>query len=249
MIRWVGANWPSNGNVRALTTFRIGGLSAGGCSSLNLSSFTLDDPESVYGNREILRSELSLPNEPCWLNQQHTNKLLNLDEVEDLSLTEQIVADAAYTRKPRVVCAVLTADCIPILFKADSEHLVGVIHAGWRGILNGIIEEVVQKLPVDASELDVWFGPSISPRYFVVKNDVMHQFISKSPMYKSEFVTSFGKCHGNLVGIARQRLTSVGVKSVYVNRYCTYAFGDYFFSYRRDGERSGRMASLIWMLD
>lgn len=251
MIRWEPANWPTTDNVKALTTFRNGGRSRGGYATLNLSSYVSDDPEAVAFNRQLLREELSLPSEPCWLWQQHTGNVLNLDTLDDLSATATIAADASYTQRAGVVCAVLTADCVPILIKTEKAHLIGAIHAGWRGIVNGIIENTIKQLPADAPNICAWIGPAIGARGFVVGREVYEQFVLCSPDFRTGFKEEAnGKYCCDLVGIVKQCLRSAGVTRIYCAFDCdTYERDDKFYSYRRDGAQTGRMASLIWMRD
>ena len=254
---WIAATWPSCPNVQALTTTRLGGVSAGTFAELNLGRHTGDQLSAVTENRRRLVRALALPRPPCWLNQQHTDRLLNLDSLTEAQqlASEQLVADAAYTQRAGVVCAVLTADCVPILLRARGasearSYLVAAIHAGWRGILNQVIEHTLAQLPAPAAELEAWLGPAVGPRAFVVEREVVAAFTAKNPQHAQAFTPlaeDSAKARGDLYQIARQCLAAQGVTQVYGGDYCTYSQPELFFSFRRDGEHSGRMASLIWM--
>lgn len=188
-------------------------------------------------------ADLGIENSPLlWLKQVHGNRVVNkvgkeLDE-----------ADACFSMKPAVICAVQTADCLPILLCDRRGSVVAAIHGGWKSVLAGIIEITVAALPVNSQDLLAWFGPAIGPHKFEVGDDVYHLFVT----YDEEAAQCFtkqvtGKWLANLYQLARQHLFNCGIDNIYGGHYCTYSQEDLFFSYRRDGGQTGRMASLIWL--
>lgn len=235
--------WPAPLTVKAYTTTRQGGVSSPPYDSFNLAAHVGDNIDDVNLNREKLKSILTLPNDPCWLNQTHSNKAIYL--------TERLVndnADAAITSKPNIVCAVLTADCLPILLCDLHGTEVAAIHAGWQGLLAGIIEETVMKMHSKPQNITAWLGPAIGSKEFVVGNDMLTQFSHAYPESIAAFTTTFD--HKYLLDIyllAKQRLAFCGIKETHGGEYCSYADHKLFFSYRRDLKTTGRMATLIWL--
>ena len=236
---WMIPNWPAPSSVKAVSTFRSGGVSRGPFFSFNLGCHVGDDPGSVSENRIRLNRELALPNEPIWLNQVHGSKVIRAG----LELTDN-VADASYTRDKSVVCAVMTADCLSILMTDCRGSFVAVIHAGWRGLLAGIIQNTMEK--IEGVDLLAWLGPAIGPDHFKVGEEVRSAFLNKSPSFNSVFkpvVRNFWMV--NIYQIARILLKRRGVGKIYGGDFCTYSETDRFFSYRRDC-KTGRMATIIW---
>ena len=236
-------DWQVPTHVKALTTTRRGGVSKSPFNSFNLAHHVGDDKESVQTNREILRREWLLPTEPYWLNQTHSIRVL---EVTD-NLTDKN-ADASWTEQADMVCCVMTADCLPLLMYQSSPESVAATHAGWRGLLDGIIENTIDSLPGEPHTLKVWLGPAIGPRAFEVGPEVREAFIEHDRNAESCFVDSqnAGKYMADLYQLAIFRLRTCGVKDILGGQFCTFAEDELFYSYRRDGE-TGRMASMIWL--
>lgn len=232
-------DWPAPRRVRALVTTRSGGVSTGPYASLNLGARVGDDPEHVARNRAILRS--CLPTEPAWLRQVHGATVI--DAARASAETE---ADAAVTREEQVVCAVLTADCLPVLFCDREGSTVGIAHAGWRGLAGGILENTIRATRVAPNRLIAYIGPGIGPRAYEVGEDVRDVFVRASPAAAAAFsAKQNGKFLADLYFLARSRLAAAGVAEVCGGGFCT-AGEKRFFSFRRDGI-TGRMASLIWL--
>ncbi len=236
-------NWPVPANVVALQTTRLGGVSGAPYASLNLGAHVNDDPIAVAKNRQLLSPYL--PNEPVWVNQVHGIEVI--DAAQSACLQN---ADASFTTKPNVVCVTMTADCLPVLLCDKAGTVVAAVHAGWRGLCDGVIEAAVNKLPVEHSEILAWLGPAIGPNAFEVGSEVRAQFIAKDAQAASAFQTNGNKWLGDIYQIARQRLSYLGVTQIYggsVNEdFCTYTDATRFYSFRRD-DVTGRMASLIWL--
>jgi hypothetical protein len=239
---WLEADWPAPVNVRAVTTSRDGlGISRPPFDRFNLADHVGDDPAAVAANRAQLVSQLNLPSAPVWLEQIHGTGVVTLPS----SMTKP-QADASVTAKPGVVCAVLTADCLPVLFCDRAGTRVAAAHAGWRGLAGGVLEATVSSLDVPPQELLAWLGPAIGPRAFEVGEEVRAAFMAEDLAAKSAFVqTRPGHWHADLYALARRRLARLGIESVYGGGHCTFEDAQRFYSYRRDG-RTGRMASLIW---
>lgn len=233
-------DWPAPPNVRALVTTRHGGVSSGPYASLNLGDHVGDDPAAVAENRRILRSQL--PAEPRWLRQVHDT--LCIDATQAAPVCE---ADAAFARRPGVVCAVLTADCLPVLMCDTDGTVVAAAHAGWRGLAAGVIESTVAAMGVPTDRLLAWLGPAIGPQHFEVGGEVRDIFLAHDPQAAEAFVARpNGKWLCDIYRLATQRLTALGVCRPASADFCTVRDEARFFSYRRDGA-TGRMASLIWL--
>lgn len=242
-LKWLEPNWSAPSCVKAISSTRIGGESSGPYSSLNLGSHVGDDGERVINNRRLLQRVCNLPTEPEWLNQVHGCEVAALPEPGACSLS----ADAAWTDKPNAVCTVMTADCLPLLLCNAAGSEVAAVHAGWRGLCDGVIEATINKFSVHAEELLAWLGPAIGPSAFEVGGEVRDAFMAVD----SEADTAFkqkenGKWMANIFALARMRLRKAGVSRVDGGELCTYSDDDHFFSYRRDGI-TGRMATMIWI--
>lgn len=275
--RFIRPDWPAPAVVRALITTRHDGVSAAPFDSFNLGTHVGDDPGAVQSNRMRLRQHV--PAEPRWMEQVHgvdCLRLLASDTTPDSTQSALPVlpalhplpaphsspaltrADAAVTRDTGVVCAVLSADCLPVLLCACDGSAVGVAHAGWRGLAGGVIESALQGLSAlgtPATQVMAWLGPAISGARFEVGAEVRAAFLDHASDDAGAFVqhqTDGQKRSGgekylaNLYALARARLRRAGVSRVYGGGFCTYLDRERFFSYRRDG-RTGRMASLIWL--
>lgn len=238
-------DWPAPPNVRALVTTRNGGVSAGPYASLNLGDHVGDDPAAVAANRRLLRRQL--PADPVWLKQVHGMQCCDASACSNAKGNPPPEADAAFTRKSGVVCAVLTADCLPILLCDDAGTVVAVAHAGWRGLAAGVIETTVMTMEVPGERLLAWLGPAIGPEHFEVGGEVRDAFLAHDPQSAMAFVAQAnGKWLCNLYLLAQQRLGTLGVCRLAGADFCTARDRARFFSYRRDGV-TGRMASLIWL--
>lgn len=239
-LDFIRPDWPALARVRALTTTRAGGVSPSPYHSLNLGAHTGDDPGCVEENRRRLRTQAGLPGDPVWLQQVHGTRVVPAHGVRG---GDQ--ADGSWTDAPGVVCTVLTADCLPVLLCHVEGTRVAALHAGWRGLANGILEAGVQALGGPRGLL-AWLGPAIGPQAFQVGGEVRDAFLASDPGAGPCFVADpAGRWRADLYSLAARRLAAVGVHAVYGGDHCTWSDADRFFSYRRDGE-TGRMATLIW---
>lgn len=250
-MMFIQPDWPAPVNVRALTTTRQGGVSHGAYASLNLSTRVGDNPQCVAENIDNLMTELQLPTLPLWLTQIHGTTVVNAEQ--SLPFVE---ADASYTQKANTVCTILTADCLPLLICDRAGTTVTAIHAGWRGLANGIIEatlgHLTQTLALSTADLLVWLGPAIGPTVYEVDEPVYMAFTQQDRAAESAFTpTQEGHWLANLYLLARQRLAKLGITQIYGGNYCTFTEQDKFYSFRRAAlhqEPTGRMASLIWIM-
>ncbi|MDP1526223.1 MAG: peptidoglycan editing factor PgeF [Rhodocyclaceae bacterium] len=232
-------DWPAPSNVQAIQTTRSGGVSIAPYASLNLGDHVGDAPAAVAENRRLLRTHL--PDEPVWLKQVHGTHCL--DAATAVAGTE---ADAAFTRQPGVVCAVLTADCLPVLLCDDAGTVVAAAHAGWRGLAAGVIETTVAAMNLPGAQLMAWLGPAIGAENFEVGGEVREAFVTHNRAAAAAFAARpHGKWRCDLYALARFRLEAMGISRITGADFCTAGDADRFFSYRRDGT-TGRMASLIW---
>jgi len=240
MIETLRPEWPAPPNVGALQTLRLGGCSPPPWDSLNLGDYVGDAPERVAANRAHLRP--LLPDEPRWLRQVHGTRVLDAASVENAP-----EADAAFTRQPGTVCAVMTADCLPALFCDRAGSVVAAAHAGWRGLADGVLEATVAAMGVAPGELLAWLGPAIGPRHFEVGDEVRAAFIAADSSAGAAFqALGGGQWLADMYALARRRLAAAGLAAVYGGGLCTFAEPARFFSYRR-AEMTGRMATLIWL--
>jgi polyphenol oxidase len=231
-------DWPAPPNVRAWVTERG---SAARYGTLNLALHVGDDARAVAANRARLRAVLELPSEPRWLSQVHGIRVLDLDRERASE------ADGAVTREAGVVCAVLTADCLPVLLCDREGRQVGVAHAGWRGLLNGVLPTAVAALGADPANLLAWLGPAIGQAQYEVGAEVRDAFVARSPSASRRFIeNSRGRWQADLYGLARDALAATGVRSVHGGGFCTYTEAERFFSHRREAP-CGRMGTLIWL--
>jgi len=240
MTSFMLPDWPAPAGVRALSTTRRGGTSRPPWDSFNLGAHVGDDPVAVAANRALLRREL--PAEPAWLTQVHGTRC-----VDAASATPGVEADASFTRRRGVVCAVLTADCLPVLLCDDSASVVGIAHAGWRGLASGVIEAMVAAMGEPGEGLMAWLGPAIGPQAFEVGGEVRERFVAHDAQAASAFAPAAnGKWLCDIHALARRRLHALGIRRIAGADSCTLRDAENFFSYRRDGA-TGRMASLVWL--
>lgn len=239
-MNWIKPQWPLPAHIHAAVTLRTGGVSTDNYVSLNPAAHVGDDPVQVAENRQIIKDGLKLPAEPVWLQQVHGVQVVKADQVQGL-----VTADASYTDQRGVVCAVLTADCLPVLFCGDQGQVIAAAHAGWRGLHAGVLDETLKAM--NCREVQVWLGPAIGPEHFEVGNDVRDAFVENHPALATAFrATQPGKWLANIYQLARIKLGWLAVEQIYGGDLCTVADAGRFYSYRRDGQATGRMASLIW---
>jgi purine-nucleoside/S-methyl-5'-thioadenosine phosphorylase / adenosine deaminase len=251
-MNYIIPDWPAPDHVRALFTTRNGGVSdnvAGAYASLNLGMHVNDNPDHVLANRRLLRRHL--PNEPQWLEQVH-----GIDHIWVEQAAGLLRADAALSRSPGAVCAVMVADCLPVYLCDRAGDVVGIAHAGWRGLSAGIIEKSVAAMRVEPERVMAWLGPAIGPTHFEVGDEVRTIFVEHDPHAAVAFKPASAatqpeseskiKWYADIFQLARLRLLAAGVNRIYGGGVCTYSDSERFFSYRRDGV-TGRMAALIWL--
>ncbi|MFV8784187.1 peptidoglycan editing factor PgeF [Microbulbifer sp. SA54] len=242
-------DWPVPANVRAYFTLRNDGHSRGAYAAFNLADHVGDDQDAVAANRAQLADELGLPNPPQWLEQIHSDKA-----VVAKSDGKVRTADASFTADAGVVCAVLTADCLPLLISNRAGTEVAAIHAGWRGLTGGVIRETVNAMKSAPEDLLVWLGPAIGPEAFECGVDVLEAAFESS--MSAEHAEAIARCFvphaqkplhflADIYALGRAELAELGVSDIYGGDRCTVSDENAFFSYRRDGD-TGRMASLIW---
>lgn len=224
--------WSKPANVKANITSRMHG---------NLATHAGGDPEAVINNREQLTRSLQLPTQPNWLKQTHSTVAVAID-----SCPSSPEADACFTQTANTVCAVLTADCLPLLICNQAGNEVAAIHAGWRGLMNGIIDNTLHALSSKKEELLVWLGPAIGPQALQLNADIRAQFIERLPDFADGFTQYKGAWFADIYQLARINLANHGVYNVTGGTHCTYTEKELFFSYRREGDNAGRMASLIY---
>lgn len=240
------ADWPAPFNVKTAISTREGGVSLPPYDGLNLGSHVNDRPEAVAQNRQLFRQQTNMPAEPLWLNQVHGTDCVLLEQT-DFS-TGPFTADASTTKTKGLVSVVLTADCLPVLFCDLAGTQVAAAHAGWRGLVDGVLEQTLTQF-TDPSQVMAWLGPAIGPTAFEVGDEVRLAFIEKEAKADAAFTAvpnKPGKWLADLYQLARLRLNAAGVSQIYGGGFCTYTDSDDFYSYRRDGQ-TGRMASCIWI--
>jgi polyphenol oxidase len=241
MLDVIRPTWRAKKKVHALCTTRIGGFSTGPYRGLNLATHVGDELHTVNENRALLQTELALPQEPRWLNQNHGTEIVAGEHVQ-----AHTIADACHTSKSGIVCAVMTADCLPILLCDEAASMVLAIHAGWRGLYDGIIPKTLVTLGTPLSSWLAWIGPGIGPAAYQVGADLVENFNHVDPDHSAFFEYHHPAWHADLPGLAEYQLRQAGVTDVSRYRGCTFADSTRFYSYRRDGI-CGRMASLIWL--
>ncbi|MHA7816189.1 MAG: peptidoglycan editing factor PgeF [Pseudohaliea sp.] len=235
--------WPLPGGATALTSTRDGGASVAPYAGFNLALHVGDDPAAVARNRARLAAALPPGTSVRWLHQVHGTRVV--DDGDDAAAP----ADAAVSRRPGVACAVLTADCLPVLLCSANAGVVAAAHAGWRGLADGVLEATIDAMAVDPGELSAWLGPAIGPRAFEVGPEVREAFAAEWPGDPAALDEAFrpgreDRLHGDLHTLAGARLAAAGVTACYRDPRCTASDAGRFYSWRRDGE-TGRMVSLI----
>ncbi|HWP94792.1 MAG TPA: peptidoglycan editing factor PgeF [Gammaproteobacteria bacterium] len=238
-------DWPAPTRVCALATTRRGGVSRAPFDSFNLGHHVGDDEAHVAENRRLLMTRAALREQPCWLEQVHGNTVVRAERV-----TVPPRADAVFATVPGMVCAVLTADCLPVLFCDREASVVAAAHAGWRGLAAGVLDATVRALGKSPARLLAWLGPAIGRDAYEVGPDVRDAFVGSDPLAAAAFrpAGAAGKWFCDLYALARLKLAELGVLDVYGGDFCTFTERERFFSFRRDG-RTGRQATLIWLAD
>ncbi len=243
-------------SVHACSTLSTGGASTGSFSTFNLATHVGDDLTAVTANRKKLSTDKNLPAEPVWLEQVHGDHVIVADEIGDSlpsgrnSALPIPQADASVSRKKNTVCAVLTADCLPVFFCNQSGTEVAVAHAGWRGLYAGIITQTIKKMRSPMTEILFYLGPAIGAQAFEVGEEVFKAFVSKNKRNSSAFkFVNNGHYLCDIYQLARIELQSLGVDPAGISggHYCTFSETNRFYSYRRQ-QQTGRMANLIWLV-
>ena len=243
-LLWIAPAWPAPPSVRTVVTTRSGGESRAPYGSLNLDSGNGDMPAAVAHNRARLRSSLGFEREPCWLDQVHGS-----DAICSARYDRPPQADASVGSAGSPPCAVLTADCLPVVLCDTSGTRVGIAHAGWRGLAGGVIANCVAAMERPPHELLAWLGPAIGPESYEIGSEVRDALAAAAPGTRLAFVPSpsgIGRWLADLYSIAAAQLESLGVERVYGGKFCTYRDKARFFSFRRDGT-TGRFATLAWI--
>ena len=236
-------DWELPRGVRAAFTTRLGGVSSAPWDSFNVATHVGDEPAHVAANRARLRERLELNAEPAWLNQVHGVAVSDLDAAPASPMPA--TADASVTSREGAACVVMVADCLPVLFTTRDGSRIGAAHAGWRGLAGGVLEETVRALGVPGGELRAWLGPCISREHFEVGGEVREEFVKQDSGASSCFERNArGRWQADLVGLARRRLSALGITEVSGGKWCTFADRERFYSHRRDG-KGGRLAALI----
>jgi YfiH family protein len=254
-LRLLRPDWPDlPGGVGAVTTLRGGGVSTGpyddgmGGGGLNLGDHVGDAIEAVRTNRAVLQA--ALPAVPAWLTQIHGTTVHTVDANDDRGEGARCEADASFAVGAGAVCAILTADCLPVLLCDSAGRVVGAAHAGWRGLLGGVLENTVQAMRMaGAGEISAWLGPAIGPQKFEVGAEVRAAYVARDERHDAAFLpkeAAPGKYLADIYRLARLALAEAGVKQVSGGGFCTVSDAARFYSYRRDGV-TGRFASLIWI--
>jgi YfiH family protein len=236
--KFIFPNWNVPPNVHAMMTTRLGGFSKSPFDSFNLATHVGDNLKTVLENRRWLKTELFLPAEPFWLEQIHSD--IVIEAYADFILPK---ADASYSNQKEVVCVVMTADCLPVLMCSKDGTQIAAIHAGWRGLANGIISNTVAALKT--TDLTVWLGAAIGVECFEVGDDVRDIFLKKSADYSAAFKENGSQWLADIYQLARIELAQLGITAVFGGEFCTVTDAENFYSYRRD-KQTGRMATLIW---
>lgn len=237
---WLQPDWPAPANVRACVTTRLGNASHAPYQGFNLADHVGDDPLQVASNRRYLGEQLGC--RPAWLQQVHGTAVVRADA------NDEPQADGQWTDQPGLAAAVLTADCLPALFCNRAGTRVAAAHAGWRGLVAGVLEETVAALG-EPGQLLVWLGPAIGPSAFEVGPEVREAFLACQAEAEAAFVPSAnaGRWLADLYSLARLRLQAAGVSAIHGGGFCTVS-DERFYSYRKSGV-TGRFASLVWLAE
>lgn len=242
-MKTIVPNWFAPKNVKAFASTRVGGFSTSPYQGLNLGAHVGDDASIVEKNRNWLAQQANMPNAPIWLNQTHSTVVAQVST----PTTQVLDADGVFTSSNNIVCSAMTADCLPVLLTNTQGSQVAAVHAGWRGLANGIVENA---LALFSGEVIAWLGPAIGPQAFEVGEDVLQSFLDFDSQAHQAFTPRNveGKWLADMSKLATQRLNKAGVTQVFDSGLCTFQNREDFYSYRRDGV-TGRQATFIWIED
>jgi YfiH family protein len=242
-MKTIVPNWPVPKNVKAFASTRVGGFSSAPYQGLNLGAHVGDDPSIVEKNRAWLAQQANMPSAPIWLNQTHSTVVAQVSA----PTTQVLDADGVFTSASNVVCSAMTADCLPVLLTNTQGTQVAAVHAGWRGLANGIVENALELF---SGEVMAWLGPAIGPQAFEVGEDVLQAFVDFDSQAHQAFTPRDveGKWLADMSKLATQRLNKLGITQVFDSGLCTFQDKEDFYSYRRDGV-TGRQATFIWIED
>lgn len=242
MTSLIFPDWPQPENIGACSTLREGGISLPPYHSLNLGTHVGDELSRVEENRRRLCQEAQLPEMPLWLEQVHGTHVVTLNTEKN----NEVEGDALYTATEKKVCAIMTADCLPVLFTTRDGTEIGAAHGGWRGLCHGVLQNTLAQFKAPKHQIMAWLGPAIGPNAFEVGAEVRLAFIEKNKAFDPVFIPHNGKYLANIYMLARIILQENGVTQIYGGDFCTVTEKSRFFSYRRE-QITGRMASLIWI--
>ena len=242
MTSLIFPDWPQPNNIGACSTLRMGGISLPPYNSLNLGTHVGDNLQLVEQNRHLLCEQAQLPEMPLWLEQVHGTHVIKLSSQEN----NEVKGDALYTSTTKKVCAIMTADCLPVLFTTVDGSEIGAAHGGWRGLCHGVLQNTLAQFKAPKSQIMAWLGPAIGPNAFEVGAEVRQAFLEQASAFEPAFIPHNGKYLANIYMLARIILRDCGVTQIYGGDFCTVTDESRFFSYRRD-HTTGRMASLIWI--
>jgi YfiH family protein len=240
---WITPEWPAPANVGALSTLRTGGVSRGSYASLNLATHVGDERDDVVRNRALLRQAANLPVEPIWLEQVHGSDVWLAHAVS----SSPPIADASVARGKQQICAILTADCLPVIFCDLDGTAVGAAHAGWRGLAGGVLGATLREMGSSPGRVIAWMGPAIEQSAFEVGDEVREQFMGRMSQHANAFVRNErGRWQADIYALARRELDALGIAGVYGGGFKVHAEAERFYSYRRE-KQTGRMATMVWL--
>jgi YfiH family protein len=237
---YIQPDWPAPKNVKAFTSCKSGGFSQPPFDSFNIAQHVGDDQSLVAQNRKLLPNYQNF----TWLNQTHSNICVDLDMNGD-DTNSFLQGDACFSGRKSQVCAVMTADCLPILLCDQQGTCVAAVHAGWRGLADGVIENTVLKMPVNVKVLMAWMGPAISQRHFEVGKEIKDTFINYPLAFKNNTQATDKKYFADLYYIAKQKMFALGITQIFGGEYCTYQQDDLFFSHRRSTHQASNTSNII----
>lgn len=244
-VQCVVPDWDVPANVCVFSTTRLGGVSEAPYDALNLGLHVDDQFEHVMQNRALLRDATQAPNEPVWLDQVHGRDVFFIDSYHNRD--DVLSADGTITRETGQVLGVLTADCLPVVIANEQGTAVAVVHAGWRGLADGVLQSALAHFP-ESDNLHAWLGPAIGPNKFEVGKEVVDAFLERDKQYAIGFKPAGGvKFMANLYALAQTALNANRPVQVTGGEHCTFTNKQHFHSYRRDGKQSGRMATIAWL--
>jgi len=242
-LQLIRPDWEASPQVVAFVTSRKGGVSANEFATLNMGQHVGDDPDRVDRNRAIVQEAFPEVSSWQWLDQTHSNLVHAVNNVSG-----ELQGDGLVTRKARLACCVMTADCLPVFLASSAGDEVAIAHGGWRGLSSGIVQATIDTMRTSPADICAYLGPAIGPDYFEVGPEVREAFlrIDGSASMDRQFRPLGSKYFADLYGIARLQLAAAGVTRVSGGDHCTFGDADNFYSYRRDGQ-TGRMLNAIFI--